>query len=81
MNHKLILTFILAFIFSLHFVTAASNETVSTVLPVKQIVPELVVVKKTGKNKLTVEVKWDGTGEAEDGIYTSNIFTLWVHYK
>lgn len=77
MNRILILTCILAFIFSLSFVTATTSNvtTVDDTLAVKQIVPKLVVVRKAGKNKLKIEVSWDGTGEAEDGI----IFQPFLH--
>ncbi|CAG8450451.1 4112_t:CDS:2 [Ambispora leptoticha] len=54
--------FILAFVFSLLFVSASSDDNV----PIKQVVPLLVNVKKAGSDKLIVETAWTGTGEEKD---------------
>jgi hypothetical protein len=61
MNRLLILTFILL---TFLFVTAFSEE---DLIPVKQITPKQLKIRKAGHNRLIVEVSWDGTNESDDG--------------
>ncbi|POG71653.1 hypothetical protein GLOIN_2v1478262 [Rhizophagus irregularis DAOM 181602=DAOM 197198] len=60
MNRLHILIFIL---FTFLFATAFSKE---DLVPVQEINPKPLIIKKVGHNKLIAEVTWDGTLERDD---------------
>ncbi|CAB4482355.1 uncharacterized protein OCT59_019834 [Rhizophagus irregularis] len=60
MNRLHILIFIL---FTFLFVTAFSKE---DLVPVQEINPKPLIIKKVGHNKLIAEVTWDGTLENDN---------------
>jgi hypothetical protein len=64
-NHKIILTCLLAYVFSLLFVTAHSDK---PLVPSKQILSHPVEIRRTGHNKLSITASWYGFGLTDDGI-------------
>ncbi|PKY47183.1 hypothetical protein RhiirA4_444716 [Rhizophagus irregularis] len=60
MNRLHILIFIL---FTFLFATAFSKE---DLVPVQEINPKPLIIKKVGHNKLIAEVTWDGTLESDN---------------
>jgi hypothetical protein len=70
MNRLHILIFIL---FTFLFVTAFSKE---DLVPVQEINPKPLIIKKVGHNKLVAEVTWDGTLESDNG----NVYSLFSYF-
>ena len=64
--------FAIAFFFSLLLVTS------STYVEVKQLVPTAFTVDRVDSSKIILGVTWDGTNEAEDGMYM-HIFYLSIN--
>ena len=65
LNHKLIFVFILTFVSSILFVTAHPIDE-ETIL-VEYAIPSFFTVKRTGHDKLQVEIPWDGN-DSDNGI-------------